>query len=71
LQIGHRTYSKHANVPPVRSWRLYAQLDIAAVLDLWKSKSALSVLFEKYQQGRKRGQCQHPGCTCGRYVPLD
>jgi hypothetical protein len=26
--------------------------------------------FQKYQQGRKRGQCQHPGCGCGTYSPL-
>jgi hypothetical protein len=26
--------------------------------------------FRNYQQGRKRGQCQHSGCMCGKYVPL-
>jgi hypothetical protein len=25
--------------------------------------------FENYQRGRKRGQCQHPECGCGKYVP--
>jgi hypothetical protein len=26
--------------------------------------------FERYHRGRKRGQCQHPGCACGKYIPL-
>ena len=26
--------------------------------------------FRRYEQGKKRGQCQHPGCACGKYVPL-
>ena len=26
--------------------------------------------FQKFQQGRKRGQCQHPGCGCVRIQPL-
>jgi hypothetical protein len=26
--------------------------------------------FGNYQRGRKRGQCQHPGCACRSYSPL-
>ena len=26
--------------------------------------------FEKYQRGRKRGQCRDPDCDCAKYVPL-
>jgi hypothetical protein len=26
--------------------------------------------FQNYQRGIKRGQCQHPGCTCRAYSPL-
>jgi hypothetical protein len=26
--------------------------------------------FARYEQGRKRGQCQHVNCACGKYAPL-
>jgi hypothetical protein len=26
--------------------------------------------YRNYQRGRKRGQCQYPGCTCRAYSPL-
>lgn len=25
--------------------------------------------FEKYYEGRKRGQCRYPDCACAKYVP--
>jgi hypothetical protein len=26
--------------------------------------------IRNYQRGRKRGQCQHPGCSCSTYSPM-
>ena len=42
----------------------------AACSNCGNRRRGCSFCFGKYQQGRLRGQCQHPGCTCGKYVPL-
>jgi hypothetical protein len=41
------TVLMYADLPQVRAWRAGAQLDIAAVFAVWKSESALSVLFSE------------------------
>jgi hypothetical protein len=50
--------------------RLY-QLAASSRINLARRWQACgNFCFRNYQRGRKRGQCQCPGCACGTYSPL-
>jgi hypothetical protein len=46
-------YATYANLPQLRGWRKYSQLDICAVLGMREPESALLGLFYKLSTGQE------------------